>query len=121
MSRLKRPPRVSFCSEIEGNEVSVGGDEFDRLCFPGGGVAAHAGGVGRHAPQSESRGVGALVEELHNRAGGNVTFDDIAIHEGGVARRGTLRNAVLGFECGQLLILCEVDAGSEFLQVPDPP
>ncbi len=28
---------------------------------------------------------------------------------------------MLGFEGGQLLILCEIDAGSEFLQVPDPP
>ena len=50
-----------------------------------------------------------------------MSFDDIAIDEGRVTRRRTLRDAVLGFEFGQLLILCEVDAGSEFLQVPDPP
>jgi hypothetical protein len=38
-----------------------------------------------------------------------------------MAGRGSSRNAVLGFERGQLLILCEIDAGAKFLQVPDPP
>ena len=50
-----------------------------------------------------------------------MTFDDVAVDEGGVAGSRPHRDAVFGLECGQLLILREIDAGSEFLQVPDPP
>ena len=50
-----------------------------------------------------------------------MTFDHIPVEQRGMARPGTLGNSMLLFEFGQLRILCEIDAGSKILQVPDPP
>ena len=62
-----------------------------------------------------------MSQKLQNGPGRHVTFDHIPVEQGGVARPGTLGYSVLAFEFGQLRILCEIDAGSKILQVPDPP
>lgn len=112
---------MSPISEVEGDEVAAARDQRDRLSFPGLRVAPHTGGVGRHARQRQPNGVGSIIEQLADGAGRHVSFDHVAIDEGGVARGSARRNSVVCLECGQVLILSQIDAGSKLLQVPDPP
>lgn len=116
-----RQPGPRHPSEVERDQVAAVRDELDRLRFPGLRVAPHAGGVGRHARQCQPDRVGSIVEQLEDGAGRHVPFDHVTIDEGGVARGSARRNAVVRLECGQILILSEIDAGSKLLQVPDPP
>jgi len=112
---------VTLASEIEGRELSVVLDQYDRLRLPRLGIAAHSRGIRRHPRQGQSNRVGPLIEQPENGTGRHVPFDHVAIDQSRVARRGALRNTVFRFECSQLRILIGIDAGSEILQVPDPP
>ena len=53
-------------------------------------VAAHARAVGRHAGQRESDGVGSIGQQAPDRFGRHVTFDRIALDDGGVTRSDTV-------------------------------
>jgi len=108
-------------SEVEGNQVSVDGDQFHRLCFPAHGIATHAGGVIGHSGQRQSDRIRLIIEESENRSGRHMTLDHVPVDEGRVARCRAGRHPVFGLEIGQLPIFSEINAGSKLLQVPDPP
>ena len=108
-------------SEVEGNQVSVDGDQFHRLCFPAHGIATHAGGVIGHSRQRQPNSIRLIIEEFENRSGRHMTLDHVPVDEGRVARCRAGRHPVFGLEIGQLLIFSEINAGSKLLQVPDPP
>jgi len=108
-------------SEVEKRELSVVLDHHHRLRLPSRRIAAHSRGIRRHPRQGQSNGIGALIEEPKDGTGRHVAFDHVSIDQRRVARRGALWNAMFRFETSQLRIFIDIDAGSEILQVPDPP
>lgn len=78
-------------------------------------VPAHPRRVQRHAWDGESDYVATILEQLDNRFRRNMTFNDITVHQCGVARRCACWHTEIGFELGQLRIICEIDEGPSFL------
>jgi len=102
-------------SEVERHQLSVSLDHQDVLGTPCHFVPAHARSVRRHARKCKPDDISTILEQFDDRFRWNVPFDDVAIHQCGMARLCVCRNPVLGFEFGQLRIFAETDDGSSFL------
>ncbi len=108
-------------SELERHQLPVVRYQHDRLIFPGLRVPTHSRRVCRHPWQSQSHCIGPFREKSQHCSCGHVPLDHVPLEERGVARCGALGHSLGSFVFRQLRILRQIDAGTEILQVPDPP
>ena len=107
--------------EVEGHELSVGLDQQDGLGHPRIMIASHARRVRRHPGKRESDDIGTVGEQLHDGLAGHVAFNRVSVDHCGVTRAGFPVHTEIGLELSYVRIFGEINFGSKFLQVPDPP
>lgn len=108
-------------SVVEGDQASVGGNQDDGLPFPRCRIAAHAGGVRRHARQRQPDGLRPVGQQAEDGSRRDMTLDHVLIDQRRVAGPSFVGDAAFGFEGGQIWIFSESDTGTEIFQVVDPP
>lgn len=80
----------------------------------------HSGGTFRHARNRDSHRLGTLPKELANVLGWYVTFDDVSVHDRGVAGRKVKRYAIVAFQSTQIVQVRHLHLKAVALQVLDP-
>lgn len=109
------PPPDHYPSEVERSHRPVVFYENDRLSLPGGRIPPHPGRVGRHPRQGNADCIWLEFQQTNDRAGGDMSFHNVAFDKGGVARSGTGRHPVRRPEIGQLGVVRQIDFCSKTL------
>ena len=96
-------------------------DEHDWLVLPGGHVATHPRGVGRHPRKGKTDRVGTIFEKRHDRADRDVSFECVAVDDRCMTRGSFVGHAEVRSVRGSIRIVRRIDLSAVVLQVHDPP
>lgn len=99
---------------------SVVSNRKNRLQGPRGLVAAHAGRVARHTGYGEADHDGAVGEQAFDGLDRNVPLENVAVDDGGVARRRLVGNAEFDTTSPSLGVVLKIYGDAAVCQVPDP-